>query len=205
MSKGIKIANVDKIADRLIYKFEPNCWRVAVAGSIRRGEALVRDIEIVAQPKQQIDGLFSGQKRSLLDPVLDNMKLFGHLDTLKDGPKYKQFKLISTRVPINLDLFIANEENWGLILAIRTGPAAFSKRMVTPRRRGGLLHNDYRVHGGYVWREVCSEADLACDIPMYGDNMMELDGDAYVKVPMQQEADFFELLLTGWVNPTERR
>ena len=38
---------------------------------------------------------------------------------------------------ITLDLFVATRETWGYILALRTGPAEFSKRLVTLKSAGG--------------------------------------------------------------------
>ena len=154
---------------------------------MRRGVALVRDIEIVAQPKMKSSGLFPDQQRSELDDALADMSTLGHLAIQKVGTKYKQYILATLRPPIKFDLFIATEYNWGLILAIRTGPAEFSKRMVTQRSKGGLLDDDYFVDEGRVWMRKGGD-----------------DRSGSVSQPMVDEADFFNLLSCGWVEPGER-
>jgi hypothetical protein len=39
---------------------------------------------------------------------------------------------------------------FGLLMAIRTGPADWSHRLVTPRRQGGWLPDHLRVHDGHI-------------------------------------------------------
>ena len=50
-----------------------------------------------------------------------------------------------------MDLFIAEPGNWGNVLAIRTGNAAFSKGLVTERRSGGLMPPDLYQRDGFLW------------------------------------------------------
>jgi DNA polymerase/3'-5' exonuclease PolX len=93
----------------------------------------------------------------------------------KNGPKYKQF----TWQGMPVDLFVTTPPQWGLIATIRTGPSAFSQRLVTPRRRGGLLPSHLRVKDGWLWQ----------------------DGQ---QVPTPEEADFFAALGIDWIDPWER-
>ena len=75
---------------------------------------------------------------------------------------------------IKLDCFTANAKNWGYILAIRTGPASFSKRLVTALRKEGHAGED-----GYVtWR-----------------------GKA---IATPEELDVFQLAKIPWVEPRLR-
>ena len=179
MSQGIKIANGDVVAARLHKRLSPGCDKCEVAGSVRRGVNLVSDVELVVLPQFTVTGLFAEQNRSQIDPILSDMKLGGHLGVIKDGPKYKQFMLASLRPPIMFDLYIADHVNWGLILMIRTGSATFSRNAVTQRKYGGFLHNEFRVREGYVWN---------------GGKMF----------PVPEEAEFFNLLSCGWVDPADR-
>jgi DNA polymerase/3'-5' exonuclease PolX len=81
---------------------------------------------------------------------------------------------------INLDLFIVTRPaQWGVILAIRTGPADFSKWIVTPRKYGGALPSNCHVEGGRVLRQ---------QIPL----------------EMPEERDFLDFLGLGWVEPKDR-
>jgi len=49
---------------------------------------------------------------------------------------------------IKLDLFMVTEDNWGLMMVIRTGPGNYSKNVVCPRAKqagyytkGGMVHD----------------------------------------------------------------
>jgi len=51
-----------------------------------------------------------------------------------------------------VDLFsVLPPAQWGVIMMIRTGPAEFSRRLVTPRGSGGLLPDGLRVRDGAIW------------------------------------------------------
>lgn len=75
------------------------------------------------------------------------------------------------------EVFVADTANVGAILAIRTGPAEYSQRLVTRLRRDGKL----RMDAGYV---------------RLGDS------DQVVAVP--NERAFFALCLTPWIDPCKR-
>lgn len=51
-------------------------------------------------------------------------------------------------------------QQWGLLAIIRTGPAEFSKRLVTPTRHGGLLPGWLKVKDGAIWRARLDSRDL---------------------------------------------
>jgi hypothetical protein len=97
---------------------------------------------------------------------------------------------LPTRIPSALTLVCpscGNKETkqfqvqqFGVIMVIRTGPADFSKRIVTPRYHRGCLPSDCRVEDGAVW---------------HGDQI----------IPMPEEIDFLEFLGLGWVEPKERK
>jgi DNA polymerase/3'-5' exonuclease PolX len=73
-----------------------------------------------------------------------------HRSAPRWGPKYKAL----TYRDVAVDLFITTAECWGVIFTIRTGPSAFSHRLVTSRSqrmqdgRYGLLPNHLRVREG---------------------------------------------------------
>jgi DNA polymerase/3'-5' exonuclease PolX len=103
------------IAQKVVSDLAPHCERIEIAGSIRRKKADVKDIEIVCIPKPYEVGLFE----SGIAPVVNNWpKIKGSLPC-----KYTQRLLPEG---IKLDLFFAERDNWGLILAIRTGSANYS-------------------------------------------------------------------------------
>ncbi len=62
---------------------------------------------------------------------------------------------------IKLDLFIAEEGNWGSVLAIRTGSADYSHKVLA----NGWVRQGFKSDGGYLFKEgeryeVREEEDL---------------------------------------------
>lgn len=133
------------IADRIVSLLEPHCLRVEIAGSIRRQEPMVKDIEIVAIPRDYNIGLFEDGLATVVNrwPKVKGDLQYGHC-------KYTQRILPEG---IKLDLFFAEPGNWGLIYAIRTGPADYSHQVLAVEwaRRGyksvdGYLTQNGRIH-----------------------------------------------------------
>jgi DNA polymerase/3'-5' exonuclease PolX len=181
-------------ANRLMDWLRPACDRIEIAGSTRREKPEVGDIEIVAIPKAGAPRPVFGQRKifpRMLEQVLDNMQnQRGLIEPIKGGEKYKQFWLLEGRVHlIKIDLFLVEEpRQWGLIYLIRTGPADFSKWMVTPRSKGGALLEGYFVRDGYMWKHG--------------------DGKTWPPSPIidvPEEADYFRLCELEWVEPRERQ
>lgn len=139
----------------------PACERIEIAGSIRRRKPTVKDIELVAVPKWQpaAGGQYDlfGQcvLGSALDATLDDLNGARFKRADKNGGRYENFvyKLDGAgALWIKVDLFIATPDNYGYILALRTGPADFCRMMVTQRSRGGWLPGHLRFAGGQMWR-----------------------------------------------------
>jgi len=140
------LSDATRIAETILARYCTTdvCSRATIAGSVRRGKAQVKDIEIVAEPI--LAGLFGDTP---------SPEFYARLDgnppgkVIKAGSKYRQYALPEG---INLDLFIVTPPaQWGVILAIRTGPAELSHKLVTVRKHGGLLPSYARVEHGAVW------------------------------------------------------
>jgi DNA polymerase/3'-5' exonuclease PolX len=170
------------IADRLLSELGPYCERIEIAGSVRRGKPEVHDIEIVAVPKitEQRD-MFGNvfETGSEIDVAVRQL-VQAEARLLKNGPRYKQIALPEPD-GINLDLFLVLQPaQFGVLFAIRTGPAEFSKWLVTPRKDGGTLPSYCCVKDGTV---------------LAGDTIM----------PMPEESDFFDFLGLVWIEPGQRQ
>jgi len=155
------------IAAHLAAALGPYCWRIEVAGSIRRGKPNPKDIELVCVPKIESfpiplsgqSNLFDGlpetyQERNLLDNCLAVMKASGEMKDRKGidskgawGPKYKR----AVWEGVAVDIFsVLAPAQWGVIFALRTGPGDFNTLLVTSRLRGGAMPLDMRVAGGVL-------------------------------------------------------
>lgn len=165
--KKYSYADAYAIAEKVLEQLRPHCIRAEIAGSIRRRRKQIGDIEIVAIPKPYETGLFESGLASVVNkwPKVKGEMLYGKT-------RYTQRILPEG---IKLDLFMADEQNWGLIFAIRTGSADFS-HLVLARN---WCWQGYESKGGYLYK--------------YGR-----------KVEVREERDLFELIKVRYVGPEYR-
>lgn len=141
------------LADRIVGILTPVCTRIEIAGSIRRGKPWVNDIEIVLTPKTTtvqrelviVEGdIFTGREveyyeELVRDPAYEAavLKL---AETVVRGAKISTAKYTQITIEggVKVDLFTARPENWGYILAIRTGPAEYSQGLLGRGNRLGF-------------------------------------------------------------------
>lgn len=158
MPNGIDRLEALGAANRFTALIGPYCEEVIIAGSIRRRKALVKDIEIVAVPavtEIPIDLFGNTRADSLLEPRLNELLGAGVLEHRLDkngrpawGMKFKRTRFEG----IALDLFITTREQYGGILAIRTGPAEFGHLCMTARQYGGAMPANMRQQDGALTR-----------------------------------------------------
>lgn len=173
MSTGTKRTLADAKRDAEMFRaLFADCYeRWEVAGSVRRGKALVGDVEHVVIPKHgdvtEQNGLFSQTRTVNLmlhrrEALLVTATISKHLYTSNhaDGstsvsPRWGETYWGSDFRGFNHEIFCAVPANWGAQLLIRTGPADFSRRVVdtlrlagTFRQQDGLLH--YVANGSTV-------------------------------------------------------
>lgn len=167
----IPLAIAQVIAGEILTWLSPVVETAEIAGSIRRKKPEVSDIEIVCIPKIEettID-LFgnSMDTRNLLDAlcyseIVANPQTrrivarpdVNHRHAL--GQRYKRLVYGRFGYPFEaaLDLFsVIPPAQWGVIMAIRTGPAEFSRKLVTQKSKGGLLPDNMRVTQGALWED----------------------------------------------------
>ena len=193
MSSNAKLPyrQVFPLAEKLVERLAPACARIEIAGSLRRRCPFVGDIELVAIPKfeRPIMGQTPVERWgwSELDHLLVEWDRSKKIDILKGDKlrgkkrRYVQFAFASNAgQTYTVDLFIQPDPaTWGVNLMIRTGSSEFSRRMVTPRAKGGLMPDELRVNEARVWR-----------------------GPEAIETP--EERDVFELFGVEWIRPEER-
>lgn len=141
------------IALAVLEELKPHCIRAEIAGSIRRKKESIGDIEIVAIPKLYVTG--TGENGLAL--------VVNKWEKVKGNMEYGKTKYTQRILPegIKLDLFFADEANWGLIFAMRTGSADFSHKVLAD----GWCRRGFKSVGGYITRDgeridVGEEIDL---------------------------------------------
>jgi DNA polymerase/3'-5' exonuclease PolX len=166
----MKHAEALALAEEALNALKPHCERILIAGSIRRLKPEVKDIEICAIPRMVPAGLFNDELE--VDPDF--------CATVNQWPKVKgepTGRYTQRRLPggIALDLFIANPDNWGWILCLRTGSSDFNQKM--------LLHAMHQ-------QEYTSDQGT-----------LQREGQA---IPTPEETDVFRLLKLPWAEPWAR-
>lgn len=167
------LEEVKQIAEKYLNLLKPHCWRIEIAGSIRREKPEVKDIEIVAIPRDLIG--FSNEVNKL--------------EKVKGEPMGKYTQRILSE-GIKLDLFMANERNWGLIFAIRTGSAEFSHKVLAR----GWVRAGYKSVNGML-RQNCFLQELA------DKNKTQVFGQI---IDVREEKDLFNLIGVPYIEPNQR-
>lgn len=141
--RSLSHAITDAIAFRDRFKGHYERWEFA--GSIRRRAETIGDVEHVvigANLFARLDELVAGEGLfANVNPEFtkatygeDKRTKWGELAR---GVMFRGFKH---------ELYLCDSNNWGSILAIRTGPAGYSKHLVTMLSRfGAMKHKDGRV------------------------------------------------------------
>ncbi len=166
----MRLIDASRIAEEIKAALDPYCNRIEIAGSIRRECCEVGDVEIVCIPSVELGGLFKDEElRSQ-----GFCKQINAWEKVKGSPEGKYTQRIYEGMKV--DIFIAVPENWGMILAIRTGSADFSHMRLAARwakfgytSRGGILYDDQ-------------------DQPTM----------------IREEKDLFDLLGLDWLDPKDR-
>lgn len=149
-----------QLKNELVNILRPHVARIASAGSIRRNEAVVWDIELLAEPTMvplpRPRSLFDTEPPEMVsaldrfaaalpekgDLVLDPVQK-------RNGPRYKRLRYRQT---VAVDLFIVlPPAQWGALLAIRTGDREFSHVLVTKRSEGGAMPDHLAQREGALW------------------------------------------------------
>jgi len=142
-----------RLADTLLNRLAPACTRIEEAGSLRRKQTEIGDIELIAVPLPVLDLFGQPTEITQVDLLLMEWLGLGKIAINKSGNKYQQFVVTTTHGhPVQVDLFLQPDPaTWGVNMMIRTGPANFSRKMVTPKRLGGWMPDAYTVRDARIW------------------------------------------------------
>lgn len=176
----IPLAVGKETAAALIESLKDVCERIEVVGSVRRGEPIVHDVELLLEPKAAthvIDLFGTTETMSLFEDRYKALVDGGYFTPVIGGFRLKRFVFRE----MSCEFFVCiPPSQWGLAQVIRSGPASFSHRLVTPRTQGGL-----------------------CPIGLYVKDLCVHRGDNTV-IPTPTEESVFELWGLSWIEPEER-
>ena len=186
------LAEAEVAAATLVGLLRPGCERIEVAGSIRRRAADVKDIEVVAVPRFGADMFNSTGDDLLNDQIryLATSRTIRYRNQRKDEPVAEYNMRDRRYYPLWLpwgdglfavDLFcVRPPAQWGAIFAIRTGPADYSRLLVT----------------------MAQAADLRC---IEGHLVSTSPGDIGRTVNTPEERDFIEACGLPFLPPEQRK
>ena len=223
-------------ADHFRELFDPRDYlEWHVAGSVRRNAPLIGDIEHVVIPRwedKQIEGiLFSSREpRNLVWDRLDGLLAAGRVEQhlygngAKRAPRWGEKYRGAEHAGVVHEIWLADQVNLGSILAIRTGPADFSHRLVTDLLRAGYMNRGGYVHDRNAWVCVCGwsgpapawaagdKGDFVREVPGGGGKeapvcpgcrQLNRPRPAVVECPTEEK--YFELAGRTYLMPEQRR
>jgi DNA polymerase/3'-5' exonuclease PolX len=132
------------LAERVVSQLTPYCEKIKICGSIRRHKAEVNDIDIVCLPKTE-------PVKDLFGMVTEHRRMNGFISAINamekvkgdpDG-KYTQRLLEGVKVEIAM----AHPDNYGNLVLIRTGNAAFSQWFMNE-----VLKRGYNQRDGFLYK-----------------------------------------------------
>jgi DNA polymerase/3'-5' exonuclease PolX len=144
LGKRFAWADASIKAQQIGEKLLAHCERICVAGSIRRMQPWVSDIDLVVIPKwESKDSLFG------MTEDLGNTDFYAAVrqelwDITAEGTKLIRGKsYIATSSSIGVDLYVATPESWATLLLVRTGSKEHNIWMCSRAFHcGGKLHAD---------------------------------------------------------------
>jgi len=193
----MKHAEALALARGLIATLATDCERIQIAGSVRRGKEECKDLEVVAIPRYErqptmdlFGGLVESATVNVLEQRLPGLFELGEwgLDPVlrRNGPRYKRMVHLATGMCC--DLFIVTRAGWGGAMVIRTGPAEFSRAVVTSAlRQGKHVADGYLLHGHPKPKGGCPKG---ADCPLI--------------LPTLEETAFLAALGLPWAEPADR-
>ena len=165
----MKLDDAKKIAETVKAQLAPHCEKCDIAGSVRREKKTeVGDIDIVLIPKPFDIGFFGTGATGIATVLQQWPCVHGEL---KMGAGHLTFQLPE----IKLDIFTAHQDNYGAVLAHRTGSISFAKRFKAQAKKLG-----------YKWKS----------------NFLISDGQV---VPIPDEHKLFEILKMPYTPPFFRK
>jgi DNA polymerase/3'-5' exonuclease PolX len=155
MSSGPKRQLIDAVRDaeqfRKLFADTYDNW--VFAGSVRRAAHEVGDVEhvVLAKSVEAPAGLFTEDVNAVwrrADQLVTEKRLrralYGKEQTERWGERLRGCNFLGWQH----EIYCADVNNFGLILLIRTGPAAFSKQVVEALRARGTPSDKGYVHQG---------------------------------------------------------
>lgn len=154
----MNLRDAQTIADEIQFRYlDPQgdkilrpCAQVELVGSVRRKKRDdIKDIEFAvvsskSPPRfgQDIETPFESLVKVMIASGVWRLHLRGQTQQPANGPRMKALEFNYKGEWVVVEFYIATENTWGNIVALRTGPAGFMQMLVTRRDMQAKLHNE---------------------------------------------------------------
>lgn len=141
----LTLPTAKRYAEELKKRISPFCKKIEIAGSIRREKLSgIKDIELVVIPNtiETFGNLFENE--TVRDPGF--IKWVNSWDKVKGDPRDGKYCQRIITEGVILDLFIAEPENFGWQLILRTGSSEFNQNLLKE-----LKNRDVHSIDGYLY------------------------------------------------------
>jgi len=152
----IGLSEARKRAEEIVEWLRPLCERIEIAGSIRRGKSMVKDIDLVVVPRMQSSETLLGvtDDVAMTDFYAKAKATFGEILAAGTklirgiyGAENRVYARYDAMVPYDrdlaVDIYLATPETWATLLLIRTGSAEHNIWMASRAKScGGKLSAD---------------------------------------------------------------
>lgn len=135
----MRLEDADVYAARVVRCIENLCSRIQVAGSVRRRRPTVQDIDIVAVPRDlSIPGTgLRPTGDSTWNGIATRLKVRLNMREIRKGKEL--ITMAFNDVDLQVDVYRAQPETWGVLLLIRTGSIDHNIMMCSHARRMGMM------------------------------------------------------------------
>ena len=196
----MKLNQAKQIAAGIKSLLEPHCQLIEIAGSIRRECALVNDIEIVCVPNAVKQSDLFDSSRIWVRSTDFSKTVRGLGAIIKGSPETGKYCRVVVSAVLELDLFMTTLEDYYRILAIRTGPADYSHKVLASGwTERGWCGSDMGLRRQKDCEIVHSESPGGKDrwkcINVHGD----------LPPVWQSEEEFFKWVGALYTHPSKRR
>lgn len=126
----MKFEEAAVLADRIVHCIDHLCDKIQVGGSIRRKRPEVHDIDIVLIPQSW-----------MWNTIIQCLKNTMLADVIKAGPELVTLKIPTRNLSetIQVDIYRARPETWGVLLLIRTGSKEHNIKLCSRAKSMGLM------------------------------------------------------------------
>lgn len=160
----MRLEEARAVANWMTQKMRPYCSVLHTAGSIRRGRAVVHDVDIVCVPLSA----------AMRDVMRHELTKIAGTTVLRNGEKMVSLRLGEENHfgPCQVDVYIATPENVGMLFLVRTGSmehniwlAQWAKAAGMKFAAGSGIERDGRIIAGKTEEEVFKALGLAMPAP----------------------------------------